>query len=109
MVRKPLFWLSILCVLILLFVIYIAYNREEFRPSQSFDAIPHDAALILKSSELVRIIEERQKNPIWKELLNFPAIEKLDHQIGFLDSITGNNQDIRNFLERQESAIMRQS
>jgi len=102
MVRKPLFCLSILCILILVFVIYFAYTREEFKPSQSIEAIPHDAALIVKSSELIRIIEERQKNPIWIELLNFPAIEKIDQQIGFLDSITTINQDIRNFLERQE-------
>ena len=102
MVRKPFFWLSILIILILAFVTYLAINREEFKPSDAINAVPHDAALIIKSSELIRIIDERVKNPLWNELLGFPSIVKIEKQIGILDSITRTDSEIRNLLEEQE-------
>ena len=105
MLKKPAFWLLVLFFLLLAVAVYWLFGREEFKPYEAFDAIPQNAALVVKFRDLPGLINERSDHPIWKEMCNFPSVGRLDRQIDTIASLLHEAPGIRGLLDDREAVF----
>lgn len=105
MLKKPVFWLLVLLFLILAAAAYLVFGREEFKPFDVFDAVPQNAALIVKFRDLPDLIDERSDHPLWTELCNFPAVGHLDRQVDSMASVMKRYPGIRKLIDGREAVF----
>jgi len=103
MLKKPVFWIIVLAVLLSVPLFYYTFMREEIHLSDPLEAVPQDAVLVFRSKELMKKIRQRQDNEIWNELCRFPAINKINAQLNYFDSVANTSQFIRDFFKQQET------
>ena len=100
--KKPITWIIILAILLLVPLMYYLFSREEVSPADPVEAIPQDAVLILRGKDLVKEIKQRLDNDIWNELCNFPVIDNINRQLAYFDSLSNTNLFVRNFLREKQ-------
>ena len=64
-------------------------------------AVPVDAALIFETNDFGGFIHKlNQENKIWKELMDFKVIDRIDRQMLLLDSIIQNVKTCKELVQR---------
>jgi len=88
-------------VIALIIVGYFLLNRSNDDALDALRAVPVDAAFIFETNDVEGFIHKvNQENNIWKELLHFKGIERIDRQILLLDSIIQNVQTCKELIQR---------
>ncbi len=99
---KTLYAVSGSALIILLMVVgYLLLNRNSDPAMDALRAVPVDAALIFETNDLEEFIHKvNRENKIWKELVYFEGIERIDRNMHFLDSLIQNIQFCKELLHR---------
>ncbi len=75
-------------IIILILVGYLLFSRKSDTALDALRAVPVDAALIFETSDLEGFIHKvNQESKIWKELIHFEGIDRINRQMFFLDSL----------------------
>ena len=99
--------LNLILILVFLILIggavYILLLRSDFERANPFNAVPDDASIIIKiRGPYFNIRPTLEANNIWKEILAFPAVRKLNSEFLALDSILTNDRRTAEMVKKSE-------
>ena len=82
------------------FYIYVNYFKQPTLTVWSF--VPADAIAVYSSKNSLKEWEENKEKKIWKNLRALPAFKQMDEYINILDSLSGKNDSIQSFFEKNQ-------
>jgi hypothetical protein len=94
--------LLIILVSLLLFFSYSNYKRLSDKNTSAFILIPTNASLIIQINNLDNFSQKLNKSEIWEKCQQIKYLNKLQHDIHFLDSII---KTVNNHYERQIKTV----
>jgi len=107
MMKKRLNILIILISLILVLLTgYFLFLRNDFERADPFDAVPHDASMIIKiRGPYYNIRPILEENSIWNEILAFPSVRRFNINFLKLDSILSNDRQAAEMVKKYELTL----
>lgn len=97
------FLIAATLILIVLYFVTATRNNKSVEPLSS---VPLHASLIIKINDPKSLFSETsQENPIWLELSRLPLFERINRQLGFMDSLTRINDDVAQIIFSTPSFI----
>ncbi|MEA3447043.1 MAG: DUF3352 domain-containing protein [Bacteroidota bacterium] len=107
MKHKNIIWIVSLGLLILFAGLYVSSLKNKNTDiSKSISLVPVDANILFEISDLTKLIDFFQTQPIfWQDLSNVPAFDKLNHNMLWLDSML-TKHDVLNELFSRNSLIV---
>lgn len=107
MSKKKLNILIILVSFVLALLLgYFLFLRNNIERTDPFNAITHDASLIIKvrgSFNSIRPILD--ENKIWNEILVFPSVHRLNNYFQKLDSLISDNRQMADIFNNNELTL----
>jgi hypothetical protein len=92
-------------IIVLLFG-YLLILRNDIEHTEPFNAIPHDASMIIKIrgpfNSIRPVLDE---NKIWNEILAFPSVHRLNNYFLKLDSLLSGNRQIADIFKKNELTL----
>ncbi len=106
MLKKPVTWISLVVVAVIVVILYTFLREEEIFVADPLQAVPQNAAFVITSRDFFKEVNEiTSKSEIWKELLVFPAVNKLQEQLSFLDSIILEDSEITELIYKKQATF----
>jgi len=96
------------CVLLLGLVFWVWYvlQREGRSLTATINAVPTNAAVIIETRNLGRVLEFlKEGNDIWNALAGIPAVNGIDQQVSFLDSLFRYNSTASRLIKNKPFVI----
>ena len=77
--------------------------RQTKKPSlNAIDVLPDSSACVIGSNSFNELANKlTNQNLIWQELINVSEFRKINNDLNFFDSVIGENETLKNFLEKR--------
>jgi hypothetical protein len=85
---------------LILFFGYLLLLRHDMERADPLNAIPQDASVVIKiQGSLNSLRPVLDENKIWRELLDFPSVRKLNFNFLKLDSLLSDNHQVADIMK----------
>lgn len=84
---------------------YFYYQQVQTPGSEAYDAIPHDAAIIVEIKHPRDFREKISASSQWNEIAAQANVKEIDHNMSFLDSISKVSQSLNELFDKNSVVL----